>query len=351
MKILYSIGAAASVLLAACGGGTDSTPATAVPDAPVIGQATAGDSSATVAFETPVSDGGAAITAYRATCTVGTTSVSAMTTNSPAAVRGLTNGVTYTCSVIALNAVGNSPSSAWVSLVPQPASVPSARSYTVVDTGQVTCYDSTTGASAACVGAGHDADYTGNEPSFTKSSDGLTVTDNVTGLTWTQSTDIDGSGRVDYTDKRSPQAANEYCDALTVGGHVDWRLPSLKESYSLILFSGRDASSYTGTDTTTLKPFINSSFDFAFGDITTAAGIAAGDRIIDAQYASTTNYVSTTMLGDATMFGVNFIDGRIKGYPSERKLFYVRCVRGNTDYGKNVLTDNGNLTVSDVAPA
>ena len=90
-----------------------------------------------------------------------------------------------------------------------------------------------------------------------------------------------------------------------------------------------------GTDTSTLKPFIDPSFDFAFGDTTTAAGIAAGDRLIDAQYASTTNYVFTTMLGDATMFGVNFIDGRIKGYPSARKLFYVRCVRGNAAYGQN----------------
>lgn len=226
---------------------------------------------------------------------------------------------------------------------------PGKLSYAIVDTGQVTCYDSTTGAPTACVRAGHDADHTGRAPSYTTSADGSTVTDNVTGLTWTQSTDIDGSGRVDYADKRSPAAANSYCEALNQGGYTDWRLPSLKESYSLILFSGRDPSSDRGTDTSTLKPFIDPSFDFAFGDTTTAAGIAAGDRLIDAQYASTTNYVFTTMLGDATMFGVNFIDGRIKGYPSARKLFYVRCVRGNAAYGQNRLVDNGNQTVSDAA--
>ena len=230
---------------------------------------------------------------------------------------------------------------------PPPAAT--SRTFAVVDTGQVTCYDSATGATATCSGAGHDADHTGNAPAYTVSADGLTVADNVTGLTWTRSTDLDGSGQIDYADKRSPSAAAAHCDGLNLGGFSDWRLPTLKESYSLILFSGRDASSYTGTDTSTLKPFIDASFDFAFGDIRTPAGIAAGDRIIDAQYASTTNYVSTTMLGDATMFGVNFIDGRIKGYPSDRKLFYVRCVRGNTEYGNNQFVDNGDRTVSDTA--
>ena len=39
-----------------------------------------------------------------------------------------------------------------------------------------------------------------------------------------------------------------------------------------------------------------------------------------AQYASSTLYVSTTMLGDPTMFGVNFADGRIKGYDAGHEL-------------------------------
>jgi hypothetical protein len=232
---------------------------------------------------------------------------------------------------------------------PGTPSSPTTRTYAIVDTAQVLCYDSFTGGAINCAGSGYDADVTGQAPSYTVSTDGLTVADNVTGLTWTRSSDLDGNGRVEYADKRSPTAAASYCEALDVGGFSDWRLPTLKESYSLILFSGRDASSYLGSDTSTLAPFIDSSFDYAFGDTTSSEGIAAGDRIIDAQYASTTNYVYTTMVGDATMFGVNFIDGRIKGYPSARKLFYVRCVRGNTDYGKNSFVDNGDQTVSDNA--
>ena len=59
-----------------------------------------------------------------------------------------------------------------------------------------------------------------------------------------------------------------------------------------------------------MTPFIdNTVFDYNWGDTD------AGDRLIDSQYASDTLYVDTTANGgDGTMFGVNFADGRIKGY-------------------------------------
>lgn len=219
-------------------------------------------------------------------------------------------------------------------------------SYNIVDTNQTACYNSATGATQACSGAGYDADYTGHQPSYTVSGD--TVTDSITALTWTQSTDVNASGAVDYNDKMTQSEADTYCTALTTGG-LTWRLPTIKEMYSLILFSGKDASNYMGTDTSTLTPFIDGAFDWAFGDLTTTEGIAAGDRIIDGQYASSTLYVSTTMNGDATMFGVNFVDGRIKGYPIALKKFYVRCVTGNTQYGVNDFVDNTDQTISDNA--
>ena len=62
------------------------------------------------------------------------------------------------------------------------------------------------------------------------------------------------------------------------------------------------------------------------------------------------------MHGAETLFGVNFADGRIKGYgyrhprrPGREKKFYVRFVRGNPDYGKNDFVDNGDGTVTDRA--
>ncbi len=214
--------------------------------------------------------------------------------------------------------------------------------YNIVDTAQNTCYDSSSGATSACGGTGYDADYTGNAPSYSASSDGRVVKDNVTGLVWTQSTDTDGNGTVDYSDKMYLADAETYCAGLDLDGY-SWRLPSVKELYSLILFTGSDASTYSGTDTSVLTPFIDPAFDWAFGDQ------SAGDRIIDGQYATSTRYVSTTMLGNATMFGVNFVDGRIKGYPYDLKVFYVRCVAGSSSYGSNDFVDNGDDTVSDDA--
>ena len=226
---------------------------------------------------------------------------------------------------------------------------PTVGNYSIVDTNQSDCYSSTSGQVTTCIGVGHDGDYDGNQPDYTVDADGLTVTDNVTGLIWQQSSDVNNDGELNYADKLYQGEAVTYCENLTLAGRDDWRLPSVKEAYSLILFSGEDASSYQGSDTSTLVPFIDSKFDWAFGDITTNEGINAGDRIIDAQYASTSVYVSTTMNGDPTMFGVNFVDGRIKGYPIQIKEYYVRCVTGNTEYGTNDFVDNGDETITDRA--
>jgi len=234
-------------------------------------------------------------------------------------------------------------------------------SYTIVDTGQAKCYDDS-GAQIACPADGEafygqDAQYSGNAPNYTdnpstssgQAGDG-TITDNVTGLMWQQSPDTDGDGDIDEADKLSYAEALAGADTFSLAGYDDWRLPTIKELYSLIDFCGLDPN-INGTDTSSLTPFIDTDyFDFAYGDT------SAGERIIDAQYASSTKYVATTMNGNETMFGVNFADGRIKGYPtgpmpgqSKGKGFYVLYVRGNPDYGVNDLADNGDGTITDAA--
>lgn len=197
---------------------------------------------------------------------------------------------------------------------------------------------------------GQDAHYDGFQPNYQDNGDG-TVSDLVTGLMWQKSPDMDENGVINYDDKMSFYEALAGADTFNLAGYSDWRLPSIKEMYSLIVFSGIDPSGYEGTDTEGLVPFIDTDyFDFAYGDL------SADERIIDAQMASSNLYVGTTMNGDETMFGVNFADGRIKGYPTGPmpgqdvdKQFYVMYVRGNSDYGVNDFEDNEDGTITDHA--
>jgi hypothetical protein len=229
---------------------------------------------------------------------------------------------------------------------------PTTVTYPIVDTNQTKCYNASTQVTCPSAGAafyGQDAQFTDTVPGYTNNGDG-TVTDYVTGLMWQRSPDLDGNGTISATDKLTYTAALTYCDNLTLAGYTDWRLPNIKTLYSLIEFSGTDPSGFSGADTSSLTPFIdNTAFAFAYGDT------SAGERIIDAQYASSTPYVSTTGINNApTLFGVNFADGRIKGYGltapgGGSKTFFVKCVRGNTSYGTNAFVDNGDQTITDNA--
>jgi hypothetical protein len=212
----------------------------------------------------------------------------------------------------------------------------------IPDTGQHRCYNNTRAVSCPDPGQpffGQDAQYQSHQPMFRDNGDG-TVTDLNTGLMWSKAV----SPR-----KLGLDEAQSTAGELSLGGHKDWRVPTIKELYSLIDFRGYTGSpGQSGTSTTPSDavPFINTDyFDFLYG--------AEGERYIDAQWLSNTRYVSTTMGDMETLFGVNFADGRIKGYGYkkrgshwEHKKFYVRYVRG-TPYGDNRFEDNGDGTVTD----
>jgi uncharacterized protein (TIGR02145 family) len=85
------------------------TTGAAIPGAPTIGTATAGNAQATVAFTAPVSNGGSVITGYTVTSNPG--AVTATGSASPITITGLTNGTTYTFTVTATNAIGTSVAS------------------------------------------------------------------------------------------------------------------------------------------------------------------------------------------------------------------------------------------------
>jgi len=226
-----------------------------------------------------------------------------------------------------------------------PVDLPNINGYPVVGTNQTTFFNNSTTISAPGPGDafyGQNANYPGILPLYQNNGDG-TITDLVTGLMWSQSPDMDGDGDIDVNDKMTYDEAVAYAATFSLASYTDWRLPTIKELYSLIQFSGIDPSGYEGTSTDGLIPFIDTDyFDFAYGDTD------AGERIIDAQYASSSLYVDGELL-----FGVNFADGRIKGYglsmpfgPGE-KTFFVMYVRGNTKYGENDFADNGDGTISD----
>jgi len=226
-------------------------------------------------------------------------------------------------------------------------------SYPIVDTGQSQCYDNIQVITCPLQGQafyGQDSQYSGNQPAYQVSGDGKTVYDKITGLTWQRPPDTNGDGSLTTSDKLNWADAKAYpakLNAAKFGGYSDWRLPTIKELYSLINFKGTDPSGLTGTDTSGLTPFIDTSyFKFIY------AQPGAGERIIDSQYASSTLDVSNGWNGQK-LFGVNFADGRIKGYGltmnNADKKFFVICVRGNTEYGKNNFTSNGDGTVTDRA--
>lgn len=253
----------------------------------------------------------------------------------------------YRC--VVTNALGTATSDEAVLTV---AELPTG-AYPLVDTGQASCYNNSIQITCPVEGAafhGQDAQYSVYAPSYALSGDGLSVFDNVTGLTWQRSPDTDDDGDIDINDKLTWTEAQAYPAVLNAqffGGYNDWRLPTIKESYSLVDFRGMDPSACTTeADCPGLAPFIDTSyFDFAYGDV------SAGERVIDSQWASSTLYVST--VDEELLFGVNFADGRIKGYgltlQGSDKTFFVICVRGNTDYGINNFVDNGDGTIMDQA--
>ncbi|TCS35198.1 DUF1566 domain-containing protein [Reinekea marinisedimentorum] len=227
--------------------------------------------------------------------------------------------------------------------------------YPVIDTMQSDCYD-TVGDVIECGSdadlIGQDAEYTTTESSYTKSDEvddyDTTVTDNITGLVWTYK---------QSDDQYNFDAAVSYCEDLSSGGYDDWRLPNLKELYSLANFNGalditvNDDGSY---DTSNAQPYLDTDY-FEFNYVSFPGPFAT-------QTWSSSEYDINLLGGhpdedeeDAgypAAFGFNFADGHIKAYGTEEDQpgLFIRCVRSDdTDYAVNdfelnetgtIVTDN-----------
>ena len=177
----------------------------------------------------------------------------------------------------------------------------------IPDTGQTKCYDNTQEIPCPQPGQdfyGQDAQYGPNLQSYTDLGNGV-VRDNVSGLEWQQET-APGT----YTwDK-----AINYCENLTLGGHSDWRLPTIKELSTLV-----DSSTPSPGPTINTTFFPNTKASYYWSSTTPA------------------DYSDIAWV-------VYFNRGHVYSYGKSYN-FYVRAVRGGQF--DNSFIDNGDGTVTD----
>ena len=65
-------------------------------------------------------------------------------------------------------------------------------------------------------------------PRFTVQAETNCVVDNLTGLMWTRNASMNGTNLLTWKE------AVEFCKKLDYGGHKDWRLPQIRELYSIM---------------------------------------------------------------------------------------------------------------------
>jgi hypothetical protein len=107
-----------AVVFAACDDDDTTAPLVVAPGPPTAVVATIGNSSVSLAFTPPSSNGGAAITSYTANCIGGGVTAIGSGAASPITVSGLTNGTEYSCAVAASNSAGLGSASAPVLVTP-----------------------------------------------------------------------------------------------------------------------------------------------------------------------------------------------------------------------------------------
>jgi hypothetical protein len=134
----FALGAIALIATSLIAGNTANAVTVTVPDAPSAVTATRGNASAMIRWTAPANNGGSALTGYSIVATAGDTTKTFLVSSSLAAtsISGLRNGTTYTITLNASNAMGESAGSQSVTVVPSTiaASVPAAPVVSAVNT-------------------------------------------------------------------------------------------------------------------------------------------------------------------------------------------------------------------------
>ncbi|HJW27708.1 MAG TPA: DUF1566 domain-containing protein, partial [Saprospiraceae bacterium] len=208
---------------------------------------------------------------------------------------------------------------------------------------------------------GQDADFKGISPSYEfinttekrEHSLGSLVYDKNTGLTWMHEVArTEGDGKTIY--RFTYSEAKAFVDKVNQNHYLganDWRIPDIKELYSLILFTGSSTA-------VPPVPYLDTGFFELLPPNIENNVNAEGENLyrpMDGQFWSSTEYAGRIGNGNLAAFGVNFIDGRIKAYPTKSQghggrmpSHFLRLVRGK-HYGANQFLDNGDGTITDSA--
>jgi hypothetical protein len=179
----------------------------------------------------------------------------------------------------------------------------------VLRTGQTLCYDINE-LVISCAGTGHDGELLkGTARSYTVNGNGLTITDNVTGLEWEKlcnGTVIPECPTINdvATFYTWEQAFQKIADLNTArfAGHSDWRLPNVNELQTLADY-GRVTSA------------INPVFDNGVDSFTQPSF-----------YWSSTTYE----FNPSSAWQVLFFDGRVSPIEKTNFALFVRAVRGGS---------------------
>jgi sugar lactone lactonase YvrE len=157
------------------------------PSAPITVTAVAGNAQASVSWSAPVSDGGSAITGYIVASTPGGLTATVSGTTTTAVVTGLTNGTSYTFSVIAVNIMGNSiqsvPSSPVTPSAPAAPTAPGAPTSVTAVAGDAQASVSWSAPSSNGGSTITGYTVTSTPGGLTATANGTTTTAVVTGLT------------------------------------------------------------------------------------------------------------------------------------------------------------------------
>lgn len=217
------------------------------------------------------------------------------------------------------------------------------------DSGQSIQYDAKGNkleASTSSYYTGQDASVLGAGLKYHDNGDG-TITDLNTGLIWQKAHDFT---------RRNLADSKKHVKSMDLAGYTDWRLPTIKELYSLANFDGQLIK--PGDDGES-KPYIDTNyFDYEYDKKMMFAG----------QFYSSTVYVKNDIQnfikhgGLQGVFGFNFSDGHIKSYETGKfydgtniqksdNMFvpgcFVRAVRGTTTLYNMEYIDNKDKTVTD----